>query len=101
MTRRSFVLALAACGGGSFLRGARGKPPPEDEALLDDLSRRAFRFFWEHADPDTGIVRGRARTSGEPYPPERRDVGSTGDTGFGLTALCIGAHRGWVGRDAA
>ncbi len=32
-----------------------------DDALLEDLSKRSFMFFWEHADPATGIVRDRAR----------------------------------------
>ncbi len=30
-----------------------------------------------------------------------RDVGNTGATGFGVTALCIGAERGWISRDKA
>ena len=34
-----------------------------DDALLEDLSKRSFMFFWEQADPDTGIVRDRARTT--------------------------------------
>ena len=32
---------------------------------------------------------------------EVRYVGSTGATGFALTALCIGAERGWISRRAA
>ena len=44
---------------------------------------------------------GSFRADGSEYPPERRDVGSTGDTGFGLTAMCIGAARGWITRDQA
>ena len=38
----------------------------EDDAFLEDLSRRAFMFFWEQADPQTGIVRDRSRTDGTP-----------------------------------
>src|SRR5438067_1141891 len=34
---------------------------PRDAALLEDLERRSFRFFWEHADPHTGLVRDRTR----------------------------------------
>jgi hypothetical protein len=29
-----------------------------DDALLEDLSKRSFMFFWEHADPATGKVGG-------------------------------------------
>src|SRR5215211_1851381 len=45
-----------------------------DEALLEDLSKRSFMFFWEQADPGTGIVRDRSRTDGSPVPTDARDV---------------------------
>jgi hypothetical protein len=73
----------------------------EDDALLEDLSKRSFMFFWEHADPGTGIVRDRARTDGSPVPTNARDVGSIASVGFGLSGLCIAADRGWVPRNAA
>jgi hypothetical protein len=75
----------------------------DDEAFLEDLSRRAFRYFLDHADARTGLVLDRARTSGEAPPeghPSRR-VASSAATGFGLTALCVGAERGWVSREEA
>lgn len=109
MHRRCFLSSLARGATGAFLGRdllAASAPTgpritPADDALLDDLARRSFRFFWEHSDPQTGIVRGRARTDGSDYARERRDVGTTGGTGFGLTALCIGAERQWVTRAAA
>jgi hypothetical protein len=67
-----------------------------DRQLLDDLSRRSLRFFLEHADPQTGLVRDRARADGSPYAASHLYVASIASTGFGLTALCIGAGRGWV-----
>jgi hypothetical protein len=70
----------------------------DDRAFLEDLSRRSFQFFWEQADPETGIVRDRARTDASPYPGDQRYVGSIAATGFGLSALCIGADEGWMPR---
>lgn len=67
-----------------------------DEALLEDMSRRAFRFFWEQADASTGLVRDRAHTDGSPHDETHRNVASIAATGFGLTALCIAAERRWV-----
>lgn len=67
-----------------------------DEAFLDDLSRRAFLYFVEQADPVTGLVRDRARADGSAAPGPDRDVASVAATGFGLAALCIGAERGWM-----
>jgi hypothetical protein len=67
-----------------------------DEAFLEDMSRRAFRYFWEQADASTGLVRDRARTDGSPHDETHRDVTSIAATGFGLTALCIAAERRWI-----
>ena len=39
---------------------------PEDKAFLKELSHRSFRYFWEQADPHTGLVLDRARTDGGP-----------------------------------
>lgn len=72
---------------------------PSDDDFLEDLSRRSFQFFLDHAGP-TGIVRDRARTDGSPSGP-REAVGSIAATGFGLTGLCIAAERGWLPRAEA
>jgi hypothetical protein len=75
----------------------------EDKALIEELSRRAFQYFVDHADARTGLVLDRARATGEALPeghPSRR-IASSAATGFGLTALCIGAERGWMARDEA
>ena len=71
--------------------------------FLEDLSRRAFLYFMEHADAQTGLVLDRARASGEAHPPGHpsHHIASSAATGFGLTALCAGAERGWVARDEA
>jgi hypothetical protein len=59
------------------------------DALLDSLQYRAFRFFWDEANPDLGLVKDRD-TPGSPC--------SIAATGFGLTGICIGIDHGWVTR---
>ncbi len=73
----------------------------EDDRVLDDLSRRSFRYFWEQSGPETGLTLDRARTDGSPHDERHRKVGSIAATGFALTATCIAAERGWVPADAA
>ena len=65
-----------------------------DDAFLDDLSRRAFRYFFDAAHPHTGLIPDRARADGS----RPGDMASVAATGFGLTALVIGAERGWESR---
>jgi hypothetical protein len=73
----------------------------ESDVFLEDLERRTFQYFWEQADPATGIVLDRTRTNGEPSDENHRHVGSIAATGFGLTGLCIAADRQWIEREAA
>jgi hypothetical protein len=95
------VIALAAS---AYPQKRSGTPlSASDDAFLEDLSRRSFRFFWEQADPRTGLVADRARANGTSYDKSHPSISiaSSAATGFGLTALCIGAERGWVDRQAA
>jgi hypothetical protein len=73
----------------------------EEGLFLEDLQHRSFNYFWEQADPQTGLVPDRARVDGSALDENHRDVASIAATGFGLTALCIGAERGWIRRDQA
>ena len=69
----------------------------QDDAFLQDMEAANFRYFWEQANPDTGIVRDRCNVR----TPDKNDLGSIAATGFGLTALCIGEKRGFVSREEA
>jgi hypothetical protein len=73
---------------------ARPSLTPGDEALLDDLERAAFDFFWNEADPVSGLIRDRADANGG----GTRTKASIAATGFGLTALCIGHERRYRSR---
>ena len=70
------------------------RPPfafsPRDEAFLDSVQRGAFRFFWERADPATGLIPDRA---------SQPAISSVAGVGFQLSALPIGIERGWITRE--
>jgi hypothetical protein len=67
-------------------------PTAAQVAFLDDLEERTFRWFWELADPHTGLVPDRWPT---------KAFASVAATGFGLTAYPIGVERGFVTREQA
>lgn len=96
---------VLACGGARLSDPSTAAPrrpayqlSRDEDALLEDLSRRSFNFFWEQADPTTGIVRDRSRTDGSPPDDRSREIGSIAAVGFGLSGLCIAADRGWLPR---
>lgn len=72
-----------------------------DQSFLEDLQHRSFQYFWEQADPHTGLVADRARADNSALDEDHRNVGSIAATGFGLTALCIAAERGWITSEQA
>jgi len=105
-TRREFVRTLVAGAAVLPLAGKsvasdvllRRNAVPltrDDIALLDDLERAGFEFFWNEVDPSTGLVRDRANAEGG----DTRPRGSIAAAGFGLTALCIGHLRQYRSRD--
>ena len=68
----------------------------EDEYFLGDISKRSVLYFLEHASPVTGMVRDRARNFVEDPSQPNLSPASIAATGFCLTALCIGAERGYL-----
>jgi hypothetical protein len=63
-----------------------------DDEFLDLLERRSFQYFWEYADPTTGLVR---ETATQPA------MSSIAAVGFGLTLMCPAVERGWVSHEEA
>jgi hypothetical protein len=61
-----------------------------DTALLSMVQRYTFRYFWDFAHPVSRMARER-NTSG--------DIVTTGGTGFGVMAIVVAVHRGWITRE--
>jgi hypothetical protein len=74
---------------------------PQDRDFVEDLEHRGVMYFWEQADHGTGLVLDRASADGGRAKGPSRDIASIAATGFGLSAICIGAKRGWIPRDQA
>jgi hypothetical protein len=87
----SVLSSLAWARAKPFAEPARTPFPGTDDQLLEEAQRRAFDFFWNQASANTGLVKDRARANGT----DNRRAASIAATGFGLTALCIAAARGY------
>ena len=91
------VLLFTPSISGATMSAAPLSPP--DRVFLEDLEHRAFLYFWEQADHGTGLVLDRASSDGGRAKGPSRDIASIAATGFGLTAICIGAEHGWITRE--
>jgi len=99
LSRRVALQLLAGAAAAVPSRRMLASPPLSraDDALLDDMQRRAALFFWEQADPGNGQVLDRAyanNTDGKLS--TRRPLSSIAATGFGLSTLCIADRRGYL-----
>lgn len=92
-------LLMASCWGNKI-------PPVDDcsetsdEALLTQLQRQTFNYFWDGAEPVSLLARERLHLDGY-YPHNDQDVITSGGSGFGLMNLLVGIERGFIGRDVA
>ncbi len=71
---------------------AEGRALPVFDPFLLELQERTFRFFWDTANPENGLVPDR-------YPTP--SYSSVAAVGFGLTTYPIGVERGYITREQA
>jgi hypothetical protein len=96
-TVAAIVMTLVAAGTGDAQvfepepTVARAPSPAIDPVLLD-LQERTFRFFWDTANPENGLIPDR-------YPTP--SYSSIAAVGFGLTTYPIGIERGYITREQA
>ena len=69
-----------------------------DDALLDTVQRRTFNYFWDGAEPNSGLARERIHMDGV-YPENDQNVVTSGGSGFGIMAILAGIDRGYVTRE--
>jgi hypothetical protein len=79
-------------------------PPPvtpvaklTDEELVDLVQKQTFKYFWDFAEPKSGLARERYHPDGN-YPENDANVVTTGGSGFGLLAIVAADSRGYISR---
>lgn len=91
------LTALLAFGAGWQVPAAARQPgyvdlPPRQQALVDDLQRRSFDWFWQSGNPQNGLV---------PDSWPGQSFSSIAAVGFGLTAYGVGVERHYITREQA
>ena len=71
-----------------------------DEQLLDSVQYQTFQYFWEGAEPVSGMARERIHMDGD-YPQNDQNVVTLGGSGFGVMAILVGIERGFISREQA
>lgn len=69
-----------------------------DEQLIDLVEKQTFKYFWDYAEPNSGLARERYHPDGN-YPENDSHIVTTGGSGFGLMAILAGIHQGYITRE--
>lgn len=70
----------------------------EEDSLLNLVQYQTFNYFWEGAEPNSGLARERYHMDNE-YPSHDMDIITSGGSGFGLMAMVVGIERGFITRE--
>ena len=68
-----------------------------DEQLVDAVQKQTFKYFWDYAEPNSGLARERYHPDGV-YPENDANIVTTGGSGFGLLAIVAADSRGYISR---
>ncbi len=78
--------------------GAQATSPSlSDDSLLTLVQARTFGYFWDGAEPHSGMARERIHMDNV-YPSNDQDIVTTGGSGFGVMAILVGIERGFITR---
>ncbi|HEY0355512.1 MAG TPA: glucoamylase family protein, partial [Flavisolibacter sp.] len=69
----------------------------KDRAMFLDVQRTTFNYFWDAAEPVSGLARERYHMDGV-YPQNDKMVVTSGGGGFGVMAILVGIERNFITR---
>ena len=93
-----FILSLFFFACESNQRSAEKKRERvSQDSLLTLVQKQTFKYFWDAAEPVSGMARERFHMDGV-YPEDDENVVTLGGSGFGVMAILVGIERGFITR---
>jgi hypothetical protein len=99
MKKYLLLMLLIICSS-LFAQNKRASLDPiasNDTALFRKVQAATFQYFWEGAEPVSGLARERVHLDNI-YPQNDQDVVTSGGGGFGVMAILVGIERGFITR---
>lgn len=69
-----------------------------NDSLLTLVQFNSFQYFWEGAEPVSGLARERIHMD-DKYPENDKSVITSGGSGFGIMAILVGIERNFISRE--
>ncbi len=98
--KKSLLLILLLICSSLIAQNKRGSLDPiaaNDTALFRKVQAATFQYFWDGAEPVSGLARERVHLDNI-YPQNDQDVVTSGGGGFGVMAILVGIERGFITR---
>jgi hypothetical protein len=70
----------------------------EEDALYTLVQHKTFQYFWDGAEPNSGMARERFHEDGI-YPADDKNVVTSGGSGFGVMAILAGINQNFITRE--
>jgi hypothetical protein len=74
------------------------KIPVADEEIFTDVQRQTFQYFWDGAEPNSGLARERFHVDNI-YPQNDKNTVTSGGGGFGVMAIVVGIEKKYITRE--
>lgn len=71
----------------------------DDSALFRTVQQQTFQYFWDGAEPNSGMGRERFHVDNV-YPENDKHIVTSGGAGFGVMAILVGIERKFISRQA-
>ncbi|AWI26736.1 glucoamylase family protein [Flavobacterium pallidum] len=71
-----------------------------DEQLVDLVEKQTFRYFWDYAEPNSGMARERFFPDGN-YPENDAHIIAVGGSGFGLMSIIAALNQKYIEKGQA
>jgi hypothetical protein len=70
----------------------------DDSALFKTVQQQYFQYFWDGAEPTSGMSRERFHVDNN-YPENDKNIVTSGGAGFGVMAILVGIERKFISRE--
>ena len=93
-----FLFLITACNNNRHIANSKFQLSKQDEDLYTKVEKQTFQYFWDGAEPTSGMARERFHEDGN-YPDNDKNVVTSGGSGFGVMAILAGINQHFITRD--
>ena len=92
------ILIIIACNAEKKITTTAKDPiASADTALFRLVQEKTFQYFWDGAEPNSGLARERYHAD-DVYTAHNKNIVTSGGGGFGVMAILVGIERGFISR---